>query len=150
MSDSLASPSDDLPSLWTQYERLIDLHKFYFENIIKAVSFYLGIEGAILTYIISVSKNFDDDNTMHLMLAFPLLFSIGATVIAAVGIVQTKDLSRTVNQVQEELQIGWRPHAEVLVFFTILFTILSLLVSVGIVWLMVADPSPLNSLEPSF
>ena len=52
MSDPLQPPSEDIPSLWTQYEKLIDLHKFYFENTIRAETLYLGVEGAILTYII--------------------------------------------------------------------------------------------------
>lgn len=31
MSDLVQPPAEDIPSLWTQYEKLIDLQKFYFE-----------------------------------------------------------------------------------------------------------------------
>ena len=133
MSDLMQPTTEDIPSRWTQYEKLIDLHEFYFEHIIRAGTIYLGIEGAILTYIISANLA---EELIPLILIFPLLFSIGAIIISAIGIFQTRDFSGTVNQLQEELQLPWRPHAEVLVYMTVLFTILSVLVTIAIIWLM--------------
>jgi hypothetical protein len=133
MRDPLQPPSEDIPSLWTQYEKLIDLHKFYFENIIRAETLYLGVEGAILTYIIGAKF---DEKLIPIVLIFPLLLSIGALIISAIGMLQTRDLSSTVNRLQEELHISWRPHVEVLVYLTTVFTILSLLATAGISWLL--------------
>ena len=44
--------SEDKEYQWLQFEKLIDLHKFYFENLCKSASFSFGIIGAILTYVI--------------------------------------------------------------------------------------------------
>ena len=43
---------------WAQFEKLIDLHKFYFENLLKAATFSFGIIGAIFTYV--VKNNFSE------------------------------------------------------------------------------------------
>lgn len=133
--------NDDKEYQWLQFEKLMDLHKFYFENLIKSASFSFGIIGAILTYVISARLS---DNLIQLALQLPFLLSIGTFIIFCFGIWKTWDLSNWVKQHQSRLGIDWRPHAETLTYMSIAFALLFLLVTIGLGYL-IANPSMLQS-----
>lgn len=132
--------NDDRDYQWAQFEKLIDLHKFYFENLIKSASFSFGIIGAILTYIISAELS---NNLARLALQFPFLLSVGSFIIFCFGIWKTWDLSNWVKHHQSKLGIDWRPHAETLTYMSIAFALLFLLVTIGL-GSLIADPSMLQ------
>jgi hypothetical protein len=78
------------PTLWTQYEKLIDLHKFYFEHIMRAAVLSLGIIGAIVTYVISAGIR---DTRVSLAMLVPILLSIGSFILCVLGS-STRGISR--------------------------------------------------------
>jgi TRAP-type C4-dicarboxylate transport system permease small subunit len=119
--------SEDKECQWLQFEKLIDLHKFYFENLIKSASFSFGIIGAILTYVISAKLS---ENLIRLALQLPFLLSIGTFIMFCFGTWKTWDLSNWVKHDQAELGIDWRPHAETLTYMSIAFALLFLIVAI--------------------
>ncbi len=133
--------NDDKEYQWLQFEKLIDLHKFYFENLIKSASFSFGIIGAILTYVISAELS---ENLIRLALQLPFLLSIGTFIIFCFGIWKTWELSNWVKQHQSRLKIDWRPHAETLTYMSIVFALLFLLVTI-VLGGLIANPSMLQS-----
>ena len=114
---------------WLQFEKLIDLHKFYFENLIKAASFSFGIIGAILTYALSAKAS---PHVFRLALSLPFLLSIGSFLMFAFGAWKTWDLHKSIMNHKKRLSLNWRPHAETLVFMSILFALLFLIVTMGL------------------
>ena len=139
--------SEDEEYKWQQYDKLIDLHKFYFENLLKSSSYSFGIIGAILTYIINAKLSLEQ---IHLALQFPLLLSIGTFVIFCFGIWKTWEFSRWVIRFQDILFEGkpnavkWRPHAETLFWMSIVLSFLFLLLSIGI-GMAIKNPTLLQS-----
>jgi len=132
--------SEDKEYQWLQFEQLIDLHKFYFENLCKSASFSFGIIGAILTYVISAKLS---ENLIRLALQLPFLLSIGTFIMFCFGTWKTWDLSNWVKHHQAELGIDWRPHAETLTYMSIAFALLFLIVAIGLGGL-IANPSMLQ------
>jgi hypothetical protein len=128
---------------WRQFEKLIDLHKFYFENLIKSASFSFGIIGAFLAYLITAKISI---SLIGLALWLPFLLSIWTFFIFGFGIWKTRDLSRWVHRYQKRLRIIWRPHAETLFYMSIAFAILFLLVTVGL-GALIRNPEMLRPLD---
>jgi hypothetical protein len=132
--------NDEREDEWHQFEKLIDLHKFYFENLIKSASFSFGIIGAFLTYLISANISI---SLIGLALWLPFLLSIWTFFIFCFGIWKTRDLSRWVHKYQKKLGIIWRPHAETLFYMSIAFAFLFLLVTVGL-GVLIRNPAMLR------
>jgi len=132
------------PSKWDQFEKLIDLHKFYFENLIKAAGFSLGLIGAIFTFVFAAK--FEGEMTKRIALGLPVVISLGTLAVFCVGIVKTLDLAANVRKVQKGL-VEWRPHAEILVWMCGVFALVFLATSVGLL-VLIADPSLVPSPLP--
>ena len=141
---------DNKDNLWNQYDRLIDLHKFYFENILKAASFSFTIIGAILTFTINSKLN---SKQIQIALQFPFLLSTGTCAIFVIGIVKTKQFEEWVKKFQENLfknksenTVKWRPHAETLNWMSWLFAALFgiLIIAFGFA---LTNPSILQSMS---
>lgn len=153
LTDSLQNEKDgDLDSkddLWTQYDRLIDLHKFYFENILKAASFSFTIIGAILTFTINSKLS---STQIQMALKFPFLLSIGTCVIFVIGIFKTQEFAVWVKKFQENLfknksenTVKWRPHAETLNWMSWLFAALFGILTIAFGFAL-TNPSILQSM----
>jgi hypothetical protein len=137
--------NEDKKYQWLQFEKLIDLHKFYFEHLIKASSFSFGIIGAILTYVISAKLSV---NLMRIALQLPFVLSIGTFSLFSFGIWKNWELSKWVKQHQTELGVNWRPHAETLTYMSIAFAIAFLLITIAIGGMIInpsiLQPVPIN------
>lgn len=114
---------------WVQFEKLIDLHKFYFENLIKAATFSFGIVGAIFTYVINAELS---ASLVRVSLVLPLILSAGTCVIFYRGSRQAREFSGWVRNMQKDIPLGWRPHAETLPQMCNIFSLLFLAVSLGL------------------
>jgi len=132
---------EDYKFQWDQFEKLIDLHKFYFENLIKSATFSFGIVGAIFTYVIKTNLSIE---LIRLSLLLPLLLSGGTCLMFFYGIKLARSFSDSVEKMQKtNLGIAWRPHAEILPEMCKLFSILFLIVSIGFL-IVILHPSILN------
>ena len=125
----MASDKDTPP--WAEYDRLIELHKFYFEYLLKAAGFSFGLIGAILVYVIEARLR--DSPQVWVALALPNLISLGTCIVFCLGAWKTADLAARVREAQVRLGVPWRPHAEVLVWMSAIFALLFLVVFLGLV-----------------
>lgn len=116
---------------WEQFRELTELHKFYFEHIIKATAFGFGFVGAIVSYVIATDIR--DRHRFAAALAIPILLSISACLIGALGAVKLRELSRQVSGLQRELGLSWRPHAELLPLMSGIVAVLFFMAACGLV-----------------
>jgi hypothetical protein len=123
--------SDEDTTRWAEYDRLIGLHKFYFEYLLKAAGFSFGLIGAILVYVIDA--NLKNNEHPWIALALPNLMSLGTCIVFCLAVWKTADFSAKVHEAQIRLGMPWRPHAEVLVWMSVLFAALFLVVFIGLV-----------------
>ncbi len=121
---------DDREFKWNQFEKLIDLHKFYFENIIKAAAFSFGIIGAIFTYVIKAELS---ESLIRVSLVLPFILSAGTCLVFDRGITQANQFSNWVDSMMIDNQLNWKPHAEILPEMCKLFKWLFLAISFGLV-----------------
>lgn len=124
-----ASGEDKTP--WPEYDRLIGLHTFYFEYLIKAAGFSFGLVGAILAYVIDARLK--DSQYAWIALALPALISVGTCIVFCLAVWKTADFSTQVRAAKKRLGVGWRPHVEMLTYMSVVFALLFLVVSVGLV-----------------
>ncbi|MFM2465126.1 hypothetical protein P0D87_15895 [Paraburkholderia sp. RL17-368-BIF-A] len=118
------------PLEWEQFKELIELHKFYFENISKSAAFVFGLVGAIVSYVIATDIR--DRYRLAAAMTVPILLSVGASAIGLLGAVKLRDLSEKVTNLQSELGLSWRPHSEVLPLLSAIFAVLFFLVACGL------------------
>jgi hypothetical protein len=134
------------PAEWEQFRELIELHKFYFANIIKGAAFSFGIVGAVVSYVIASSIR--DSAGVWIALAVPILLSFSTSFVTLLGAIKTYDLSVQVRTLQYKLNLAWRPHSEILPWITGVFVALFFAAAVGLVVLAV-DPSRLPAVAES-
>jgi hypothetical protein len=132
--------------IWKQFEKIVDLHSFYFENLIKAASFSFGIIGIILTYLVKIKIDSGIKNGGELfasVLQIPLILSIGTSIIFAIGTLMTLDFYNKVKDFRRDYHFKWRPHVEILSGMSFVFFILFAIIAVGI-RNIILDPSILQ------
>lgn len=127
-----AKSTNDSSTLWSQLDKLIDLHKFYFENMIKAAAFSFGAIGVILTYVISTGLR---DDRASLALLFPILLSIGSCAAFCIGFFHSLDFTKQVQRIQASLNLKWQLHTVMLSWMSAIFALSFFLLSVGLIWI---------------
>ena len=125
---------------------MIDLHKFYFEHLIKATVYLLGIIGAIVTYVITNKLN--DPELIRIGLMLPAFVAFGTTCIFGIGSLKMHQFAMTVKSFQVKLQLSWRPHTEILFLMCIFFGALFGIITIGIM-LLVFFPELLIGCTPT-
>jgi hypothetical protein len=124
---------DQARTEWPQFVELVGLHKFYFEHLIKAAAFSLGIQGAFVAYVAQAGLG---NAALRIALAFPLLLAVATALVFCLSLSKTRDLKRQVEALQQRLGLAWRPHVEVLVWMSLVFVALFGLATAGLVLLM--------------
>jgi hypothetical protein len=127
---SIESPHDE-PAEWEQFRELIELHKFYFENIIKAAAFAFGFIGAVVSYVIATDIR--DRYRFAAAMTIPIVLSVSAGLLGLIGAVKLRELSQQVSGLQSKLRLAWRPHAELLPLMSGIIAILFFIVACGLV-----------------
>jgi hypothetical protein len=127
-----ANSTMSAPAHWSQFEKLVDLHKFYFEYLIKAAAFSFGTIGVILTYVISAGLR---DNRVSLALLLPILLSIGTCAVYCLGFFNSLDFTKKVQYIQTLLHLEWRLHTTMLSWMSAIFAVSFFLLSVGLIWI---------------
>lgn len=118
---------------WPQFMELVGLHKFYFEHLINAAAFSLGIQGAFVAYLAQAKVAIP---AIRIALVFPLLLAVATTLVFYLSISRTQDLQRQVEGLQQRLGLSWRPHVEVLVWMSQVFVVLFGCASLGLLLLL--------------
>ena len=100
--------NDENTNPWDEYDRLIGLHKIYFEYLLKAAGFSFGLIGVILVYV--VDAGLKASSHPWIAVALPALISFGTCIVFSLGVCKTVDLSAKVHEAQIRLGMHWRPH----------------------------------------
>ena len=69
--------------------------------------------------------------------------------ILVIGSIKMYDLSKTVMRLQEEQELSWRPHTEILFLMCICFSILFGIILIGLI-LLICEPEMLKQLAPLY
>lgn len=121
--------------LWKEFDKNIDLYKFYLEIVLKTSIFIFGITGAIVSYYLSNTSK----PLVKLSLVLPLIMNTGFTYLCFKGASFANILDRDHEILSEELgtrlALTFSPLHEVLRLFTILYA----LVSVGLAVILVTN-----------
>ncbi|NLQ18427.1 hypothetical protein HGG82_12460 [Marinomonas sp. M1K-6] len=67
--------------LWRQYQQHIDTYKFYLDTVVKLMSLYFAVSGAIISYYAS---NSETTNAL-LALFLPLVMGFALVVVELAG-----------------------------------------------------------------
>jgi hypothetical protein len=121
--------------LWKEFDKDIDLYKFYLELVLKAGIFIFGITGALTSYCFSNSSK----PLIKLSLILPLIMNAGFAYLCLKGAsfadVLDKDHERLSDELGTRLSFALSPLHEVLRLFTILYA----LVSIGLAVVLVTN-----------
>ena len=121
----------DMPcTMFSEFQELIGLHKFYFGLLMTSTSFYLGIVGATLAY---VAKGDLPEQRVRLSLTIPMILSIAACVGYGGGYLNLQELATWVLSCKVALKLGWAPHTELAARLSLLFSVVAALVSIALI-----------------
>ena len=119
--------------LWKEFDKNIDLYKFYLEIVLKTSIFIFGITGAIISYYFSNSSK----PLVKFSLVLPLIMNIGFAYLCFKGANFADILDRDHEILSEELgtklALTLSPLYEVLRLFTVLYVLVSIGLSIVLV-----------------
>ena len=119
--------SETLQQKWDEYEHLTSLYSMYLGSMINLGVFSFAIIGGITTYTLN------SENTQKIAILFPLLLSLGLTYIYYKSYRPAKELIEAFNTLGDKiLNVELKPHAFLLKDGVILFGLLYLLTSIGL------------------
>lgn len=121
--------------LWKEFDKNIDLYRFYLELVLKTSIFIFGITGAITSYYFSNASK----PLIKLSLMLPLIMNAGFTYLCFKGATFVDILDKDHESLSEELgtrlALTLNPLHEVLRLFAILYA----LVSIGLAVILVTN-----------
>ncbi|ASC73291.1 hypothetical protein XM38_042550 [Halomicronema hongdechloris C2206] len=117
--------------LWKEFDKNIDLYKFYLEIVLKTSIFIFGITGAIVSYYFSNASK----PLVELSLCLPLIMNAGFAYLCFKGASFADILDRDHDILSEELgtriAFTFSPLHEVLRLFVVLYALVS--ISLGVI-----------------
>jgi len=114
------------PEHWDEFEAMIDLHKFYFDQILKSAGVGLATVTALTAFI---AKDLKSAETA--LLALPMLFAAAAGAVFWVGSRKAREFSHDVDTLRTAWGYRWRPHTELLGWMALIFAVTFSLLAVG-------------------
>ncbi len=111
---------------WDEFEAMIDLHKFYFDQILKSAGVGLATVTALTAFIVKDLKGGESA-----LLALPMLFAAAAGAVFWVGSRKAREFSQDVDTLRTEWGYRWRPHTELLGWMALIFAVTFSLLAVG-------------------
>jgi len=109
--------------LWRQYQQHIDTYKFYLDIVVKLMSFYFVISGAIISHYSSHVASEGAKISLYL----PFIMGVGLFVFFSVGVFLSLITRNDVFEIRDKLGLQVAPETGVL---TMLLTIFSLVLLV--------------------
>ncbi len=115
-------------TLLEHYKVLMDLHKFYFELVLKFTVFHYAVTGGILSFYLS-QKN---EGFMKYALIFPIIMNLFFALFSFLGALRNPPLAEEVERITDVL--GYEAHPDLHFLSTILYlsSILYLLIAIGL------------------
>nr|WP_010132171.1 hypothetical protein [Microbulbifer agarilyticus] len=118
--------------IWKNYEKHIDLYKFYIDVVVKINAFHFAISGAIFTFYFA-NRKVDD---VQWALALPALLSLSLVILFTYGAVTNLVTRRDVFEIRDELGLQVAPELVVLTALLSIFAVVNLVTFVGAIYVM--------------
>lgn len=114
--------------LWKQYEQHIATYKFYLEIIVKIMTMFFAVSGAMLSFYFTKS----DIPTAKLALYLPLIMSVGLFVFFSIGAYLSTVTRDDVFNLRDQLKLEVSPELGVLTLLLGIFSIITLACAIGL------------------
>lgn len=114
---------------WNQFEAMIELHKFYFDQILKAAGFALATVSALTTYIVRTIAPTGSARAPLLLL--PIVFAGATAAVFWIAVKKTREFSADVVALQTTWGYRWRPHTELLSLMALVFAVIFSMLALG-------------------
>lgn len=121
--------------LWKQYEKHIDLYKFYMELVVKINAFHFAISGAIASFYFANQSNV----SMKWALLLPALLSLCLFVFFIFGAIANLVSRNDVFELRDQLGLKVAPELIVLTVFLGIFALANLLTFTGAMYAMFSN-----------
>lgn len=119
---------NDNEILWKQYDQHITTYKFYLDMVVKLMTMYFAVSGAMLSYYFSNTEILNAKLALYL----PLLMSVGLFLLFAVGTYLSKFTRIDVFNIRDKLDLEVAPELGVLTLLLAIFSMITLLSATGI------------------
>ena len=119
-------------TIWKQYEKHIDLYKFYMDLVVKTNAFHFAISGAIVSFYFANKSN----PNIQWVLLLPALLSLCLFVFFIFGAVINSASRRDVFELRDQLGLKVAPELIVLTVFLSIFSLANLLTFLGAIYVI--------------
>lgn len=121
--------------LWKQYEKHLDLYKFYLELVVKVNTFHFAISGALISFYVANQSI----STLKWSLILPAMLSLCLVIVYFLGACSNNVSRNDVINLRDSLGLKVAPELKFLTYFLIIFAIANLLTFAGIMTLMFCE-----------
>lgn len=118
--------------LWKQYEQHINTYKFYLEILVKIMTMFFAVTGAMLSFYFTKT----DIPTAKLALYLPLIMSAGLFIFFSLGAYLSTITRTDVFNLRDQLELEVSPELGVLTLLLIIFSIVTLSCTVGLAYVL--------------
>ena len=123
---------EEQEKLWKQYDKHVDLYKFYMDLVVKVNVFHFAISGAIASFYFA---NRSDENIKWALL-LPALLSICLFIFFVYGAFANLTSRQDLFDIRDRLGLMVAPELIVLTVFLWIFALANLLTFIGAVYVM--------------
>ncbi len=123
---------DNSEKLWKQYDQHISTYKFYLEILVKIMTMYFAVTGAMLSFYFTKAGI----PTAKLALYLPWLMSIGLCIFFSVGAYLSTITREDVFNLRDQLELEVSPELGVLTMLLVIFAVITLAGIVGLSYVL--------------
>jgi len=118
----------EIEILWKQYDQHITTYKFYLDMLIKLMTMYFAVSGAMLSFYFTKTEI----ESAKLALYLPWLMSVGLFIFFSVGAYLSTITREDVFSIRDQLELEVSPELGVLTMLLGIFSIVTLLCGIGL------------------
>ncbi len=122
----------DTELLWKQYEQHISTNKFYLDMLIKLMTMFFAVSGAMLSFYFTQTEV----EEAKLALYLPLLMSAGLCIFFSLGAYLSTITREDVFKIRDQLSLDVSPELGVLTLLLLIFSVITFLAMVGLGYLV--------------
>lgn len=118
--------------LWKQYDQHITTYKFYLEMLVKLLTMYFAVSGAMLSFYFTKTGIPDAKLALYL----PWLMSVGLFIFFSIGAYLSTITRDDVFSIRDQLGLQVSPELGVLTILLGIFSVVTLLCCVGLSYVL--------------
>lgn len=123
---------DKTEILWKQYEQHITTYKFYLDLLVKLMTMYFAVSGAMLSFYFTKTEV----ESAKLALYLPWLMSIGLFLFFSIGAYLSTITREDVFDIRDQLELEVSPELGVLTLLLIVFSLVTFLCGLGLSYVL--------------